>query len=332
MLARLTKFGISSVATPSQLRSAREHFEQHNYLRLPGFIEPGLLRVIQHYLVPGDFEKKEHDVGRELRLSNSPVASVFHILMNDPKLFRLIRKVTGCGPLGCVSGRVYQMVARQGQAFDWHNDTQEDRKIAISINLSDAPYRGGTLEIREGSRGAGESVPNLGFGDAIIFRVARRLEHRVTPVAGRVSKTAYSGWFRSRPKYISMRREMVAQSESAIAAGAIRRHKSFASPSPNDVVKIPSVVVCQTAGSGTFVANIGTSMCYGLNGTGSRIWELMAEGHPMRSISSTIAREYGAPRREVERDVMALANQLAQRDLIKFIHNATRRRVRAIGG
>jgi hypothetical protein len=176
MLAKLTRLEISCGATPSQLRSTREHFEQHNYLRLPGFIEPGLLRVIQRYVKGARFEEREYKVGRELTLSNSPLAGVLYVLMNDPKLFRVIRRVTGCGPIGCFTSRLYQMVARPGQAFTWHDDMANDRKVAISINLSDARYHGGTLQIRERPRGVCEVVPNLGFGDAIIFRVAEHLE------------------------------------------------------------------------------------------------------------------------------------------------------------
>ncbi len=43
----------------------------------------------------------------------------------------------------------------------------------------------------------------------------------------------------------------------------------------------------------------------------------------MRSISDTIAREYNVPRRDVEHDVLALAYQLAQRDLVKLVHPFT---------
>jgi hypothetical protein len=213
MLAKLTRLGISCGATPSQLRSAREHFEQHNYLRLPGFIEPGLLRVID---------------------------------------------IT-----------------------------------------------------------------------AIIFRVAEHLEHRVTPIEGKVPKTAISGWFCSRPRYTSVHRDLIARSESAIATSAIRRQKNMVFPSPYDVVKIPRAVVSQTAGRETFVANIGTATCYGLNQTGGRIWELLAQGHGMRSIAVTIAGEYGVPRKDVERDVLALAYKLAQRGLLKIVHAPSPRSVHA---
>jgi hypothetical protein len=323
ILARLTRRGFSCDASTAQLRSARQHFEQHNYLRIPGFIEPTLLRVLQRHLGRAAFKERKYEVGRDLTLSvaDDPIAGLFNVLMNDPKLFRLIRRISGCGRIGCYTGRLYQMVARQGLAFTWHDDLQNDRKVAISINVSDAPYRGGTLQIRDHSRYVRVAVPNRGFGDAIVFRVAKHLEHRVTPVVGSVPKIAVTGWFCSRPRYASVHHKMVARSESAIAASAAqRKKKSLAFPTPNDIVKIPNAVVSQSAGRQTLVAHIGTAMCYGLNGTGGRIWELIAQGHGIRSISDAIAREYNAPRRDVEHDVLALAYQLAQRDLVKVVH------------
>ena len=324
MLAKLTRLGISCDPVPSQLRLAREHFARHNYLRLPGFIEPALLQVIQRHLDRAGFTEKHHDVGRENRPANKSLANVLCVLMNDPKLFGLIRRITGCGPIGCFEGRLYRIVTRPGQAFRWHDDDVEGRKVAISINLSDAPYQGGTLEIRHSSGGPSEMVPNPGFGDAIIFRVAAHLQHRVSPVLGKFPKTAVTGWFCSRPGYTALHRELVARSESALATRAIRKSASRTVPAPNDLVKIPRAVVSQTLGDETFVANIDTSMCYGLNQTGGRIWNLFAQGRGIRSASDTIAREYRAPRRDVERDVLALAAQLAQRDLIKVVRPSSR--------
>jgi hypothetical protein len=245
--------------------------------------------------------------------------------MNDPKLFSVIRRVTGCGPIGCFNGRLYRMVARPGLDLTWHDDVTEDRRVAISVNLSHARYHGGTLQLRERSRGVCGEVPNLGFGDAIIFRVAEHLEHCLTPIAGKVPKTALTGWFCSRPSYTAVRRDLVARSQTAIASRVGRKAQSLASLASNDVVKIPSAVVSQTAAGETFVANMGTGMGYGLNQTGGRIWKLLAQGHSMRSTSLVIAREYGAARREVERDVMALAGELAQRDLVKVVRTASLR-------
>ena len=88
-----------------------------------------------------------------------------------------------------------------------------------------------------------------------------------------------------------MHRDLIARSESAIATSAIRRQKNMVFPSPYDVVKIPRAVVSQTAGRETFVANIGTATSYGLNQTGGRIWQLLAQGQGMRSIAVAIAAE-----------------------------------------
>jgi hypothetical protein len=330
MLARLTRLGIACEATPLELRSADEHFAEHNYLRLPGFIEPGLLRVIQRYLRGASFQAREYaEIGHDLALPNNPVWAVLYFLMNDPQLFRLIRRITGCRPIGCFTGRVYRMVEQPGVELTWHDDAAVAawKLIAISVNLSDARYRGGTLQIRKKSHNECETVPNLGFGDAIIFRVAGYLEHRVTPVNGKIPKTALTGWFRSRPRYTTLApRDLAAPSESTIISRGGRDAAKRAFPSPYDVAKIPSGVVSRTLPRGTLVADIGTAMCYGLNQTGGRIWNLLAQGHSMRSLSAIIAGEYGASPRGVERDVLAMARRLAERDLIKIVHAARRPR------
>ena len=326
MLARLTRLGFVCDAAPLGLRSAREHFDQHDYLRLPRFIEPKLLWVIQRYLSGAGFQAREYaEIGHDLTLLNNPLWRVLHFLMNDPQLFQLIRRVTGCRPIGCFTGRIYRMVARRGVELNWHDDTVDDVKlVAISVNLSDAKYRGGTLQIREKSCDVSEAVPNLGLGDAIVFRVADRLEHRVTPVEGKVPKTALTGWFRSEPRNRTLvPRDLAARSESTIVSPGGRKEARCAFPSPYDVAKIPSAVVSRTVSRGTLVADFGTAMCYGLNQSGGQIWNLLAHGHSMRSLSAIIAREYGAPRRDVERDVLALAQRLAERNLIKIVHAAS---------
>ena len=68
--------------------------------------------------------------------------------------------------------------------------------IGMSINLSADGYDGGTFEIRRfGSETLIASLPNVGLGDAILFRIADGLEHQVTAVRGAIPKTAFAGWF-----------------------------------------------------------------------------------------------------------------------------------------
>jgi hypothetical protein len=249
-------------------------------------------------------------------------------LLNDPQLFRLVRRVTGSRPIGCFTGRLSRLVGSRKLNLDWHDDVLSDRMVAISVNLSDGRYRGGTLQIREKSRVECEAVPNLGLGDAIIFRIAEQLEHRVTPIEGKVAKTAFTGWFRSRPSHASVLRDLIARSERELAFRSSRNAKGLPFPLPSDIAKIPTAIVCRRAARETFVANIGTGVYYGLNQTGSRIWELLAEGQTIRTVSIAVAREYAVPRRVVERDVLALAHELAARGLIEVVRLVNSQRLR----
>jgi len=87
----------------------------------------------------------------------------------------------------------------------WHNDMVEDHMLAMSINLSSEIYSGGILQIRDKySQRIVHEVANLGFGDAIVFRLAGSLEHRITNVEGTVPKTAFAGWFRSQTNFFSL--------------------------------------------------------------------------------------------------------------------------------
>jgi hypothetical protein len=40
-------------------------------------------------------------------------------------------------------------------------------------------------------------IANTGWGDAMLFRTSKQLQHRVTDVVGNEPKTAFAGWFKS---------------------------------------------------------------------------------------------------------------------------------------
>lgn len=71
----------------------------------------------------------------------------------------------------------------------------------MSINLG-LPFEGGVLQIaRTDADELLAEVANTGPGDAVLFRIAPWLRHRVGSVTGDFSRTAYAGWFRSAPSY-----------------------------------------------------------------------------------------------------------------------------------
>jgi hypothetical protein len=137
-------------------------------------------------------------------------------LLNNPALFELLQNITGCGRIGRFHGRVYRMVPGAGHYDFWHDDAFDNRMITISINLSREFYRGGLLQIRERkSQRFLHEVANTGLGDAIVFRVDRGLQHRVTDVEGDVEKVALSGWFVPWPDYRFFLRLALDQKKSA---------------------------------------------------------------------------------------------------------------------
>jgi predicted 2-oxoglutarate/Fe(II)-dependent dioxygenase YbiX len=101
--------------------------------------------------------------------------------------------VTDCERIGHFVGRV----SRVGPEHEdnWHNDLEHDRMVAMSVNLSETQYSGGVLEIHDSQSGETVTVPNPVPGNAILFRLAPELKHRITRVDGGTARTAWAGWF-----------------------------------------------------------------------------------------------------------------------------------------
>jgi len=216
-MIQLSRFGMVCDATDADLRALRGEFEQRQCVLLPNLLEPKLLETLWRRLDQDEFYQREHpDTRLELCLKEQSTHGLVHFLLNDPGLFDLLQRITSCGRIGRFYGRVYRMVPGAGHYDSWHDDAFENRMITISINLSRERYRGGLLQLRERkSKQLLHEVANTGFGDAIVFRVDRGLEHRVTDVDGEVDKVALSGWFVPWPDYRFYLRLALEQKRSA---------------------------------------------------------------------------------------------------------------------
>jgi len=175
----------------------RETFDRQHCVKLPGFVEPQLLRQVHRLVAEAAFSEFVHDgIASELLMAAGVCTGVLDFLVNDPRLFEFIRAITGCAPIRAFVGRVYRRCPGTDHHDSWHDDLGRQRMIGMSVNLSAEPYDGGTFEIRRfGGDTLIASLPNVGFGDAILFRIADGLEHQVTDVRGAVPKTAFAGWF-----------------------------------------------------------------------------------------------------------------------------------------
>jgi hypothetical protein len=189
---------------PAQLASLREQFDAYHAVIVPGLFGPALLAEVQGELERAPFTERDYDgLAGELALDES-VALVARLLflVNDPELFRAVEAIAGSGPLARFDGRIYRRLATATHYDNWHDDLHDPAHlVAMSVNLSVQDYAGGVLLVRcKGTERVLAELHNTGPGDAILFRVALELEHRVTSVTAGV-KTALAGWFAHSPPW-----------------------------------------------------------------------------------------------------------------------------------
>ena len=210
-MIQVTRQGTESSSSAEALEKLRAQFERQHYFLLPGLLEPGLLALIQRQIDRGEFRERVHeriDSNKELCLTANAGVGALLFLMNDETLFRIIQDVTRCDRIRSFEGRVYRVNPGAGHHDAWHNDIGEDRLVGMSINLSREVYSGGVLQIREReSEEVVSEAVNTGAGDAVIFRLAREFQHRITEVEGSNSKSAFAGWFRAQPDSLSLLKE-----------------------------------------------------------------------------------------------------------------------------
>jgi hypothetical protein len=218
---KITKSGLVFSGSSAEIGLARSDFEEHNWLRLPAILDRELWNKIQAQLAVSNIEDTE-SIYPQLSVSDSALL----LLLNNPRLFAIIEQITGCDHIGCFRGHIYRVVPGESRQDEithyqtdyekltgWHTDLNGTRMVALSINLNTEPYLGGVLSIREAlTKRVLCELPNSGFGDAILFRINERLEHRVSDLEGTVPKTAFVGWFESEPDYRALLAEGIASS------------------------------------------------------------------------------------------------------------------------
>jgi hypothetical protein len=199
----LSRSGVVISASSEEMERLRAEFDPRHCLRMPRLLEPATLAWMQQRIEQAPFLENVHPgVGTEMALTRHNITGLLQFLANNPKLFGAIERITGCGRIGCFAGRVYRMVPGSGHHDSWHSDTIEHRLIGMSLNLSTAVYAGGVFQLRDSrTKQLLCELPNIRSGDAILFRIAGWLQHRITSVEGAAAKTAFAGWFKSEPDY-----------------------------------------------------------------------------------------------------------------------------------
>jgi hypothetical protein len=199
-VVQITKSGAKICTGEEQIAVLRQRFDEQHWLLLPNFADSALLDLLDRKLIETEYQVVDRETGVELRPIDCTAYLAAELLLNSPQLFRGIERLTGCATIACFSGRIYRRPASSEYFNRWHTDVNDDgRMIALSINLSKEPYEGGALQIRSAeSKQLLCRVANPRYGDALVFPVDERFEHRVGQVEGNTAKTALAGWFRSK--------------------------------------------------------------------------------------------------------------------------------------
>lgn len=201
-MIQLTASGLVS-SDPGEIDRLADAFARVHCVSVRQFLEPAILRRLAAAIEHAPFQPRVHEIdppATDLWMSDRSIRGTLLFLFNDASLFAFIRRLSGCDPIGCFIGSVYRMMSELSHTDSWHDDVFDGRMVALSCNLSAEAYNGGVLQIREKATGrVVHEAANTGFGDAIIFRLAPALEHRVTDVLPGPAKTAYAGWFKGEP-------------------------------------------------------------------------------------------------------------------------------------
>ena len=86
-------------------------------------------------------------------------------------------------------------------------------------------------------------------------------------------------------------------------------------------VTIPQEVLFQDLGEETVLLNVATGKYHGLNGVGSRIWELIQESNPMGMVLAALLYEFEVPSETLENDLRQFLGVLQSKGLIE-VHEA----------
>lgn len=210
-MVALTRTALRVDATPADLDRWRQQFATTHTVGWPGFLAPDLSTLVRRRLAVAPITLRTEGA-REIEhvLDDAVLLGALQAVLGDPALWRFIESVTGCRPISTFSGRIYRRARRPGgdHYFPWHNDVVDGRLVGLSINLSEQPYRGGRLQIRDAATARPlADVATEAFGDAMIFRIDEALEHQVTPVEGDAPRTVLAGWFREGVDYWSLVRQ-----------------------------------------------------------------------------------------------------------------------------
>jgi len=207
-MLQVTRSAFVCTESAEHLAAMRRAFERDHAIQLPHLFDPELVALVQQHVREARFADRDDEIAREACMEDNAILAMLYLITNDEQMFRAIRAITGCAPIGTFLGRVYRMHAAAGHRDQWHSDVTGNRLIGMSVNLTEGTFEGGVFELRNKDSEVPQwSIANTGAGDAILFQISDNLRHRVSPVEGIIPRVAYAGWFQSGPGFTALLEE-----------------------------------------------------------------------------------------------------------------------------
>jgi hypothetical protein len=129
---------------------------------------------------------------------------ILHLLFNSDAFISTLEKITDIKNIRSSKGRIFKFTDASDCYINWHTDSNsnEDRILGFSINLSESAYSGGEFSIRDKkSQQIYRTISHSNWGDGHIFRIDNGLQHKVENVVGPNPRIVYAGWCFSSDEY-----------------------------------------------------------------------------------------------------------------------------------
>jgi hypothetical protein len=84
----------------------------------------------------------------------------------------------------------------------------------------------------------------------------------------------------------------------------------------SDKVSIPPHVIARELGSETVILDLSSGSYFGLDTVGARMWCLLESGQSISQMCDAMFEIYDVQREMLERDALALVQDLAQKNLV----------------
>lgn len=86
----------------------------------------------------------------------------------------------------------------------------------------------------------------------------------------------------------------------------------------SDKVSVPAHVMPRAVGEETVILDLANGTYFGLDPVGARIFELLSTDVSLAAVCETMFTEFEVSREDIERDVLALAQQLIEKQLVSI--------------